>query len=140
MLADVLYHPRSTDLLIVYPEGIRDLACSPFYHLEGVRMARNVGVYRHGEAKVFVRLVEVVKVVFPEILDYAGVDPAVGVGHVLDEHLPRGLAYPRKPTADHAMQLTMGGRSSRYQLAGISTRPVVSPRTSGFIHVSGCFL
>ena len=50
-------------------------------------MAGNVGVYRHREAKVVVRLVKVVKVVFPEIFDYAGMDPAVGIGHVLNEHL-----------------------------------------------------
>jgi hypothetical protein len=29
-----------------------------------------------------------------------------------------------------------GGKSSRYQLAGISTIPVGLPRTSGFIHCS----
>jgi hypothetical protein len=28
----------------------------------------------------------------------------------------------------------IGGRSSRYQLAGISMRSVSSPRVSGFIH------
>lgn len=60
-------------------------------------MTRNVGVYRHRETKVVVRLVKVVKVVFPEIFDYAGMDPAVGVGHILDEHLLQGSAYHRKP-------------------------------------------
>ena len=33
----------------------------------------------------------------------------------------------------------IGGKSSRCQLAGISIRSVSSPRTSGFIHSSGCF-
>src|SRR2546426_1865734 len=35
-----------------------------------------------------------------------------------------------------ALMNIMGGRSSRYQLAGISIRSVSSPRTRGFIHAS----
>jgi hypothetical protein len=34
----------------------------------------------------------------------------------------------------------IGGRSSTYQLAGISIRSVSTPRTSGFIQVSGDFV
>lgn len=40
----------------------------------------------HWENKLIVVLVEVVKVVHPDVLDVTGIDPAVGVGGVLDEH------------------------------------------------------
>lgn len=35
---------------------------------------------------------------------------------------------------------TIGGRSSRYQFAGISTSPVILPLSSGFIHSSAFLL
>jgi hypothetical protein len=39
-----------------------------------------------------------------------------------------------------ALMNIIGGRSSRYQEAGISIRPVSVPRWSGFIQVEGCWL
>ena len=47
--------------------------------------------------------------------------------------MSRGLWKP-KLFGDFLMNIS-GGRSSRSQFAGISTRSVSSPRTNGFIHV-----
>ena len=51
--------------------------------------------------------------------------------------MSRGLTKPWLFGA--ALMNIIGGRSSRYQEAGISIRSVSWPRCSGFIQVDGCF-
>ena len=50
--------------------------------------------------------------------------------------MSRGLTKPWLFGA--ALMNIIGGRSSRYQLAGISISCVSRPRTSGFIQALGC--
>lgn len=70
--------------------------CSPFDHLEGVGVAGYIRMYCHRKAKVVISLVEVVEVVFPEVLNNAGVNPAMRIGHILNKHLDKlsGTTYP----------------------------------------------
>lgn len=60
---------------------------SPFNHLQGVGVAGHIWMYCHRKAEAVISLVEVIEVVFPEILNNARVNPAVRIGHILDEHL-----------------------------------------------------
>lgn len=59
-------------------------------------MSRYVRVYCYRKTEVFIGFVKVIKVVFPEILNNAGVNPAVRVGHILNEHLDE-LSMLTKP-------------------------------------------
>lgn len=85
------------------------------------------------KAELIIFPVEVVEVVSPQVLDISRVDPAMGVGRLLNElaKLIGPISFQRQGLK---IRLTIiGGRSSRYQLEGISTRPVDVPGSSGFI-------
>lgn len=44
-------------------------------------------MYGHRKAEIVVSFIKVIKVIFPKVLNDAGMHPAVRIGHVLDEHL-----------------------------------------------------
>jgi hypothetical protein len=50
-------------------------------------MTANVGMDGHWKAKVVIAFVKVVKMIPPKIFDHTGMDPAVAILHVLNEHL-----------------------------------------------------
>jgi hypothetical protein len=97
--------------------------------------ARNVGVDRHWEDEFVIFPIEVVKVILPDILDISSmllVKCRHAYRRIKVTHL--GLTQPWE-LAEFFMNI-IGGRSSMYQLPGISTRPVSEPFSSGFIHSS----
>jgi hypothetical protein len=51
-----------------------------------MRSSRHIGVNGHGEDEFVIFAVEIVKMIAPEVLDVARIDPTMAVGRILDEH------------------------------------------------------
>jgi len=102
-------------------------------------MTAHVGVDGHWKHEVVLLPVVVVELIHPQLLDISRIDPAVGVGRLLDEHHRRqivsGSLVSKQDTPGSIPFSTY-----KYQLAGISHSPVIAPPSSGFIQCSGCFL
>lgn len=123
----------------------------PLEHHQAVRMAAHIRVHRHGVHEALVVLaVEELEPVHPHLLDVARVHPAVAVGRccsikIISRQLLLHATHPKGEVVEeclhvflHFLMNIIGGKSSAYQLAGISHRPVVTPGSRGFIQWSGC--
>ncbi len=102
-------------------------------------MTAHVRMNGHSKYEVVLLPIVVVELVHPQLLDISRVDPAVGIGRLLDEHHRRqivsGSLVSKLDTSRSTPSTTY-----KYQLAGISHKPVIAPPSSGFIQCSGCFL
>jgi hypothetical protein len=109
-------------------------------------MPADIRVDCHGINKTFVVLaVEELEAVHPHLFDVAGVNPTVtirgykGGGKNVSSNIPQKKNHdPKGKHLLHFLINIIGGKSSAYQLAGISHRPVVTPGSKGFIQWSGC--
>jgi hypothetical protein len=123
---------------------------SPFQHHQSMRMPTDVWMYSDRIHEPFLVLaVKELESIHPHFFNVAGVYPAVAVGGFFlyrnRQHQTHWSGLKSKPSIHlkgyAGSQRTIniiGGKSSAYQLAGISHNPVVTPASNGFIQWSGC--
>ena len=78
-----------TDVLHLHPLDARlaaDVLDQSLQHENHVRMAADVRVDGHREAKVVVFPVEIIEMISPQVLNILWVHPAMGIGSFLDKH------------------------------------------------------
>lgn len=136
---DVLNQPSNSQ-----PESTEtECALLPFQHQQAMRMTGDIGMNRHWEDKLVLFAVVIIELVEPQFFYILWIHPAVGVGRLLDEHhgskvFTQNSQNSVSPTVI-SLERDAYGRSSKYQEAGISTKPVIGPCLRGSIQWSGCF-
>lgn len=96
-----------------------------------MRVSADIRMDRDWIYELFLFTIEVVKVVTPQVFDISWVDPTMAVWCLHGVSAFGSLLLCGRPRT--FLMNNMGGRSSRYQLAGISTRAVCLPPFNGCI-------